>query len=101
MSSILSVRLPNGNVIEVLAIKGKDGKDGKDGTNGQDGYTPVKGVDYFDGVNGVDGKDGATGEKGADGYTPVKGVDYFTEADKQEIAELVLANMPSAEGVGY
>lgn len=59
MSSILSVRDSDGNVIEVLAIKGEDG------------------------------------------YTPVKGVDYFTEADKQEIAELVLANMPSAEGVDY
>lgn len=33
-----------------------------------DGYTPVKGVDYFDGVDGKDGKDG---------HTPVKGVDYF------------------------
>lgn len=32
---------------------------------GQDGYTPVKGVDYFDGA------------PGQDGYTPVKGVDYF------------------------
>ncbi len=30
--------------------------------NGQDGYTPIKGVDYFD---------------GQDGHTPVKGVDYF------------------------
>lgn len=35
MSSILKVRKPNGEVVEVLAIKGKDG------------YTPVKGVDYF------------------------------------------------------
>lgn len=38
---------------------------------GADGYTPIKGVDYFDGTNGQDGRDGA------DGYTPVKGVDYF------------------------
>ena len=45
-----------------------DGKDGVNGRDGQDGYTPVKGVDYFDGRNGVDGKDG---------YTPIKGVDYF------------------------
>ena len=35
MSSILKVRKPNGEVVEVLAIKGKDG------------YTPVKGVDFF------------------------------------------------------
>lgn len=38
---------------------------------GADGYTPIKGVDYFDGTNGQDGRDGV------DGYTPVKGVDYF------------------------
>lgn len=25
---------------------------GKDGVDGKDGYTPIKGVDYFDGVNG-------------------------------------------------
>lgn len=30
--------------------------------NGEDGYTPIKGVDYFD---------------GEDGYTPQKGIDYF------------------------
>ena len=28
------------------------------GPKGDDGYTPVKGVDYFDGTNGVDGADG-------------------------------------------
>lgn len=44
------------------------------------GHTPIKGVDYFD---GVDGKDGHTPVKGVDyfdgtdGHTPVKGVDYF------------------------
>lgn len=36
--------------------------------NGKDGYTPVKGVDYFDGIPGKDGEDG---------YTPTKGKDYF------------------------
>ena len=44
------------------------GPKGEPGERGKDGYTPVKGVDYFDGVNGKDGKDG---------YTPIKGVDYF------------------------
>lgn len=57
MSSILRVRDSNGNVIDVLAIKGKDGKDGKD---------------YI-----------------------------LTESDKQEIAEIVQANIPSAEEVDY
>lgn len=77
---------------------GKDGDDGKSayeiavekgfigteeewlaslhGKDGADGYTPVKGVDYFD---GADGKDGS------DGYTPQKGIDYFTESEVTEI----------------
>jgi hypothetical protein len=75
---------------QLAALKGADGEPGKDG------YTPQKGIDYFD------GKDG---EPGKDGYTPVKGVDYFdgepgpagedgkdyvlTEADKAEIAGMV------------
>jgi hypothetical protein len=36
----------------------------KNGVDGLNGYTPVKGVDYFDGEkgkNGVDGKDGKDG----------------------------------------
>lgn len=31
---------------------------GEQGVAGKDGYTPVKGVDYFDGINGTDGSDG-------------------------------------------
>lgn len=45
------------------------------GDPGEDGYTPVKGVDYFDGQDGQDGQDG---------YTPVKGVDYFDGQDGQD-----------------
>lgn len=33
----------------------------------KDGYTPVKGIDYFDGKPGKDGKDGRDGENGKDG----------------------------------
>lgn len=53
------------------------GVDYYDGTPGRDGYTPIKGVDYFDGKDGIDGKDGADGK---DGYTPIKGVDYYDGA---------------------
>lgn len=52
--------------------------DGKDGADGKDGYTPVKGVDYFDGIDGINGSDGA------DGKTPVKGVDYFDGVDGKD-----------------
>lgn len=68
---------------------GKDGQDGQDGSPGKDGYTPIKGVDYFD---GEPGKDGEPGQPGADGK------DYIlTEADKQEIAETAaeLVEIPS------
>lgn len=43
------------------------------GEDGKDGYTPIKGVDYFDGATGAKGD---KGDKGDDGYTPIKGVDY-------------------------
>ena len=36
---------------------------GVPGINGKDGYTPVKGVDYFDGKDGI-GKDGIDGVNG-------------------------------------
>lgn len=42
---------------------------------GEPGYTPKKGVDYFD------------GEK------PVKGVDYFTEAEINDVAEQAASMM--------
>ena len=60
--------------------KGVDYFDGKDGQDGKDGYTPQKNIDYFDGKDGVDGKDGK------DGYTPKKGVDYF-DGEKGEPGE--------------
>ena len=82
-------------------IKGDKGDDGKDG------YTPIKGVDYFDGQNGKDGVDGKTpvkgidyfdGANGKDGYTPIKGEDYFTEADKQEMVNAVISALPKYNG---
>lgn len=59
------------------------------GKNGKDGYTPVKGVDYFD------------GKDGENGYTPIKGTDYYTEADKAEMVQAVLEALPVAEEVGF
>lgn len=148
-------------------VDGRDGIDGKDGAvgpqgpqgpSGKDGYTPVKDVDYFDGlpgqngkdgtpgkdgVNGKDGKDGTSvtvlsvkesntdggsnivtfsdgktltikngskgtdgkngtnGTDGKDGKDGVDGKDYIlTEADKTEIANLVLANFTDVSEVG-
>lgn len=72
----------------IAAIEPTPGPAGPAGKDGEDGYTPVKGVDYFDGKDGVDGKDGQDGK------------DYvLTEADKSEIASLVITVLPSAEEV--
>lgn len=65
------------------------------GDKGDDGYTPRKGVDYFD------GQDGKDGENGKDGKTPVKGTDYFTEADKNELVTDVLEALPTWTGGSY
>lgn len=70
-----------------INITDKDGTESFEITNGVDGYTPIKGVDYFDGIDGIngkdgtDGRDGVDGKDGIDGYTPIKGVDYFDGKD--------------------
>lgn len=66
------------------------GKDGRDGIDGQDGYTPRKGIDYFDGAKGepftykdftpaqleaLKGEKGDKGEKGEKGEKGDKGND--------------------------
>jgi hypothetical protein len=82
-------------------VKGVDYFDGKDGAAGAPGYTPIKGVDYFDGQPGKDGAAGPAGPAGAagaPGYTPVKGVDYFTATDKAAIVQDVLAALPYYDG---
>ena len=88
---------------------GAAGNDGKDGTSvtvksvsesTADGGSNV--VTFSDGktVTIKNGSKGSTGATGADGKTPVKGEDYFTEADKQEIAELVAELVDVPEGGG-
>ena len=70
----------------IQGIPGEAGPTGADGPPGADGYTPVKGVDYFD---------------GEDGYTPVKGEDYFTEDDKEEMVGEVLAAVPTVSAIDF
>lgn len=81
-----------------------------------DGYTPVKGVDYFDGEKGDKGdpftyKDftpeqlaslkgdkgdkgdnGTDGKDGADGHTPVKGTDYFDGVNGKSAYQIAVDN---------
>jgi hypothetical protein len=71
-----------GNTAIHVTQTDKDGWNSK-AAKGDPGFTPVKGIDYFDGytpIKGVDYFDGEQGEKGdpgAPGFTPVKGIDYF------------------------
>lgn len=44
--------------------RGKDGEPGPAGAPGKDGYTPIKGVDYFDGEPGPEGPPGPIGNSG-------------------------------------
>lgn len=50
-------------------------------SDGEDGYTPVKGVDYFDGVDGIDGAPGAQGIQGEQGLQGIQGEPGVDGAD--------------------
>lgn len=66
MYEVYSISLADGVLRDVCATRIAN-------LNGKDGYTPQKGVDYFD------------GEAGKDGYTPKKNIDYFDGADGRSI----------------
>lgn len=76
-----------------------NGKDGKDGAKGEKGDKGDKGDTGEKGDKGDTGEQGIQGEPGKDG---VDGSDYIlTDADKSEIAELVLSTFPVAEEVSF
>jgi hypothetical protein len=87
-------------------VVGADGKDGKDGisivkseinTNGELVLTYSNGQDSNLGT--VVGTDGENGKDGVDGKD---GKDYsLTDTDKQEIAQMIVALIPTTEGVEY
>jgi len=79
---VLDLVVDSGYVIIPSYGPGKGDK----GDKGDAGYTPVKGVDYFDGDPGYTPQKGVDYFDGDPGYTPVKGVDYFDGAkgDKGE-----------------
>lgn len=78
--------------------QGEQGIQGIQGIKGNDGYTPVKGIDYFDGEKGDKGD---TGAKGTDGHTPVKGTDYFTDSDIADIRPLIFRDLIVEPGMVY
>ena len=68
---------------------------------GDDGYTPIKGVDYFDGIDGKDGEQGIQGVPGNDGYTPIKGVDYFDGIDGKDGNDATVTSSNITDALGY
>ena len=81
--------------------KGDKGDAGPKGDKGETGTTGPQGPKGDKGDKGDTGAAGTNGKDGKDGYTPVKSVDYYTDADKQEIVNLVLAALPNSEEVSY
>ena len=101
------VTFSDGNTLTVKnGTKGEDGytpQKGVDYFDGKDGYTPVKGVDYFDGEDGYTpqkGVDYFDGKDGEDGYTPQKGIDYF-DGEKGDKGEKGDPGYTPQKGVDY
>ena len=60
--------------------QGPKGDTGLQGPAGNDGYTPIKGVDYFDGAKGDKGDKGEQGPQGIQGEQGPAGNDGLTTA---------------------
>ena len=101
---LASLKGPKGDqgIQGIQGIQGERGEKGADGAQGPKGDKGDKGDQGEKGDKGDQGAPGAQGEQGAkgeDGYTPQKGVDYYTEADKSEIIQEVIDNLPDLENV--
>lgn len=84
------------------------GPAGKDGEPGKDGYTPVKGVDYFDGAPGEPGKDGEDYVLTADDKAEIAAlVDVSGFTTEEQVIALIAeyggggGDLPAAEGVEF
>lgn len=82
----------------IQGIPGTPGEKGEKGDPGEPGAKGEQGEQGPAGADGAEGPQGPQGEPGTPGKTPVKGVDYWTEADKQEIIEAVIAELPVYNG---
>ena len=76
--SIIKIRDQDGNITEILALRGERGEKGEDGKVGEPG------------VPGPKGDTGEKGEKGEAGYTPVVGKDYYTQEEKEQLVAEIL-----------
>lgn len=57
--------------------------------SGSQGMRGPQGEQGPQGIQGPQGLQGAAGENGKDGYTPVRGIDYWNGADKEEIKSYI------------
>lgn len=93
---------------DVVALVGPQGEPGKDGSfeelteEQKESLRGPQGEPGKDGAQGPKGDKGDTGAQGPAGADGKDGSDYIlTDTDKQEIANLVLAAIPSSEDVSY
>lgn len=73
-------------------VNGEDGEDGISPTITVEEIENGHRITFID-INGNTSIDVMNGIIGKDGYTPVKGIDYFNEEDKEEVSESVLAKL--------
>ena len=92
--SVTVTQTESGAIITVTDKDGTTTATIESGAPGKDGEAGPAGPAGPAGADGKDGQDGADGAPGADGKTPVKGEDYFTDADKKEIVDAVLEELP-------
>ena len=77
------------------------GADGITPTIGENGNWYLGETDTGKPSRGDKGEQGSQGERGTDGKTPIKGTDYWTEADKAEIVQSVIEELPDGTEVLY
>lgn len=86
---------------EIKKIELMPGPQGPAGPQGEIGPQGIQGPKGDTGEQGIQGPKGDPGAQGEAGYTPIKGTDYFTEADKQEMVQLVLASVIDGNEVSF
>lgn len=95
-SPTITVKTINGG--HRLTITDVNGTKTVDVMDGEDGYTPQKGIDYFDGKDGSDGKDGADGFSPLVSVTDITGGHRVTITDKD--GEKTFDVMDGKDGTG-
>lgn len=83
---LIFLKIPSYESVESYLDKRLQALHVEAGKDGQNGYTPIKGVDYFDGKDGKDGRDGADGQQGLQGEKGETGAKGET-GDKGDIGD--------------